>query len=87
MTKPMRRIVHTINIKDNKTLREVIVAIDRRIKHLKVGLKALQRSEIPSHCAPAHGSGSVAINFPGPDGTTCYVIYDSGKAVGGNCLK
>lgn len=49
MTKPMRRTVHTINIKDNKTLREVIVAIDRRIKHLKVGLKALQRSEIPSH--------------------------------------
>lgn len=40
-----------------------------------------------THCAPAHGSGSVAINFPGPDGTTCYVIYDSGKAVGGNCLK
>lgn len=26
-----------------------------------------------------------AVSFPGPDGSTCYVIYDNGKAVGGNC--
>lgn len=37
-------------------------------------------------CGPsARGSGANATSFPGPNGTTCYVVYDSGRAVGGNC--
>jgi len=33
----------------------------------------------------AQGDSATAVSFQGSDGSTCYVIYDSGRAVGGNC--
>lgn len=42
-------------------------------------------SSLITSCGTAQGSGSTAVSFQGPNGTTCYVVYDSGRAVGGNC--
>lgn len=33
----------------------------------------------------AQGAGVSAQSFAGPNGTTCYVVYANGSAVGGNC--
>jgi hypothetical protein len=33
----------------------------------------------------SRGGASYASEIPGPGGVRCFVIYDNGNAVGGNC--
>jgi hypothetical protein len=40
-----------------------------------------------SACGFARASAVYADRIPGPDGVTCYAIFDGDHVVGGNCVK